>query len=428
MEQEVLEIETSNRPKTIIPLLERTHTASAEVRRLTDTQKKGILNRLAEVLVENTEQVLIENQKDLLRMDLADPKYDRLKLTESRIKDLADSMREVANLTDPSGQILVERELDNGLKIKTIAVPMGVIGVIFEARPNVTVDVTALCLRSGNAVVLRGGSDAFDSNTYLVSLVHGVLREFSVNTDCITLLPPDRELVKELLTATRYVDLIIPRGSESLIQFVRKHSLVPTIETGAGVCHTYVEASADLQKAANIVINAKVTRPSVCNSLDTVVVDEAIAEAFLPMLYQGFKEWNVEVFADEKAYPIFAEIDYPYLQKASSNDFGREFLDYKCSVKVVSGISEAIEHISKYSSRHSEAIVSQNQAYCQQFIQEIDAAAVYANASTRFTDGGQFGLGAEIGISTQKLHARGPFALEKLVTEKWIVTGDGQVR
>jgi glutamate-5-semialdehyde dehydrogenase len=423
-----MELETLELPKTIVPLLEKTHAASAEVRRLNDAQKKGILNRLAEILLENTEQIITENQKDLLRMDLADPKYDRLKLTDQRIQDLAESMREVANLTDPSGQIILERELGNGLKIKKIAVPMGVVGVIYEARPNVTVDVTALCLRSGNAVVLRGGSDAFDTNSFLVNLIHNVLREFSVDTNCITLLPPDRELVKELLTATRYVDLIIPRGSDSLIQFVRKHSLVPTIETGAGVCHTYVEATADLQKAADIVVNAKVSRPSVCNALDTVVVDEAIAEAFLPMLYNGFLKWNVEVFADEISYKIFSEIDYPYLQKASQDDFGREFLDYKCSVKVVAGFSEAIEHINKYSSRHSEAIISQNQDYCDRFTQEIDAAAVYTNASTRFTDGGQFGLGAEIGISTQKLHARGPFALEKLVTEKWIVTGDGQIR
>ncbi|MEA5460351.1 glutamate-5-semialdehyde dehydrogenase [Arcicella sp. LKC2W] len=423
-----MELETLELPKTIVPLLEKTHAASAEVRRLTDAQKKGILNRLAVVLVENTDAIITENQKDLDRMDMADPKYDRLKLTPERIQDLANSMKEVADLQDPSGQILLERELGNGLKIKKIAVPMGVVGVIFEARPNVTVDVTALCIRSGNAVVLRGGTDAFDTNSYLVGLIHHVLTEFEVNTNCITLLPPDRELVKELLTATRFVDLIIPRGSESLIQFVRKHSLVPTIETGAGVCHTYVETSADLQKAADIVINAKVTRPSVCNSLDTVVVDEAIAEQFLPMLQEGFLKWNVEVFADEISYPIFAGIDYPYLQKAAPEDFGREFLDYKCSVKVVSGITEAITHIGKYSSRHSEAIISKNEAYCQQFIQEIDAAAVYSNTSTRFTDGGQFGLGAEIGISTQKLHARGPFALEKLVTEKWIITGDGQIR
>ena len=423
-----MQLETLELPKTIIPLLEKTHTASAEVRRLNDVQKKGILNRLAEILIENTEEIIAENQKDLLRMDSADPKYDRLKLTELRIQDLAESMREVANLADPSGQIILERELDNGLKIKKITVPIGVIGVIYEARPNVTVDVTALCLRSGNAVVLRGGSDAFDTNSFLVNLIHKVLREFDVDVNCITLLPPDRALVKELLTATRYVDLIIPRGSESLIQFVRKHSLVPTIETGAGVCHTYVEATADLQKAADIVVNAKVSRPSVCNALDTVVVDEAIAKAFLPMLREGFLKWNVEVFADEISHRIFSAIEYPHLQKANEEDFGREFLDYKCSVKVVSGFSDAIAHINKHSSRHSEAIISKNQEYCDRFIQEIDAAAVYTNASTRFTDGGQFGLGAEIGISTQKLHARGPFALEKLVTEKWVVTGDGQIR
>ncbi len=423
-----MELETLELPKTIIPLLEKTHAASAEVRRLNDAQKKGILNRLASVLLENIANIIAENQKDLLRMDLADPKYDRLKLTESRIQDLAISLREIAELPDPSGQMFLEKELDNGLKIKKITVPMGVIGVIYEARPNVTIDVTALCLRSGNAVVLRGGSDAFNTNTFLVNLIHEILREFGVNPNCITLLPPNRELVKELLTATRYVDLIIPRGSESLIQFVRKHSLVPTIETGAGVCHTYVETTADLQKAADIVVNAKVSRPSVCNSLDTVVVDESIAEAFLPMLQEGFLKWNVEVFADEISHKIFSKIEYPSLQTASQDDFGREFLDYKCSVKVVSGINEAITHINKYSSRHSEAIITKNQDYCDQFIQEVDAAAVYTNASTRFTDGGQFGLGAEIGISTQKLHARGPFALEKLVTEKWIVTGDGQVR
>ena len=423
-----MELETLEIPITIIPLLEKTHAASAEVRQLKDAQKKRILNRLAEILVENKEQIIAENQKDLISMDLADPKYDRLKLTELRIQDLAISLREIAELSDPSGKIILERELDNGLKIKKITVPMGVIGVIYEARPNVTVDVTALCLRSGNAVVLRGGSDAFATNSFLVNLIHKVLREFGVNTNCITLLPPDRELVKELLTATRYVDLIIPRGSESLIQFVRKHSLVPTIETGAGVCHTYVEATADLQKAVDIVINAKVSRPSVCNSLDTIVVDEAIAKTFLPMLKVGFLKWNVEIFADEISHKIISEIDYPHLQKASQDDFGREFLDYKCSVKVVAGFTEAIEHINKYSSRHSEAIISKNQEYCDRFIQEIDAAAVYTNASTRFTDGGQFGLGAEIGISTDKFHARGPVGIEGLTSLKYVVLGHGEVR
>jgi glutamate-5-semialdehyde dehydrogenase len=234
--------------------------------------------------------------------------------------------------------------------------------------------------------------------------------------------------VNELLTAVRYVDIIIPRGSESLIQFVRKHSLVPTIETGAGVCHTYIERSADLAKGAAIVVNAKVSRPSVCNSLDCVIVDAAIAEAFLPLLKPGFDEYNVEIFADETAFGILQRAGYANLQPAQPADFGREFLDYKCAVRVVTNMDEALAHIQLYSSRHSEAIVSTNQMAINQFLNEVDAAAVYANASTRFTDGGMFGLGAEIGISTQKLHARGPFALEKLVTEKWVVVGDGQIR
>ncbi len=413
---------------SIVPLLAQTHAAASAVRALSDEQKKAILHRLAAVLVTNIDHIVAENEKDLARMSPSDPKYDRLMLTPKRIEDLAASMHDVANLTDPSGQVLVESVLPNGLKIKKVAVPMGVIGVIFESRPNVTVDVTALCLRSGNAVVLRGGSDAFDTNTYLISLIHQVLEEFGVNPACITLLPTDRAFVKELLTAVRYVDLIIPRGSESLIQFVRQHSLVPTIETGAGVCHTYVEKTADLTQAAQIVVNAKVSRPSVCNSLDTVLVDEAVAEDFLPRLIADFEKWNVEVFADNKALRILQEAGFKNLQEAQEADFGREFLDYKCSIKVVSGIEDALQHIAQYSSRHSEAILSQDQALCDKFVQEVDAAAVYTNASTRFTDGGQFGLGAEIGISTQKLHARGPFALEKLVTEKWIVAGDGQVR
>ncbi len=361
-------------------------------------------------------------------MDDADPKKDRLLLNEIRIKDLAQSIRDVAQLPDPTGQQLLNRTLANGLKIQKIAVPLGVVGIIYESRPNVTLDVTSLCIRSGNGVVLRGGSDAYQTNSCLLGLIHQVLTEYNVPIDAITLLPPNRDLVKEMLTATRYIDIIIPRGSDSLIQFVRQHSLVPTIETGAGVCHTYVNEEADLDKAAAIVVNAKTTRPSVCNALDTVVIDEAIAEVFLPKIKADFIKWNVEVFADEKAYRILKHLEYPFLQKAQEADFGREFLDYKCSIKTVKGFDEAIQHIQAYSSRHSEAIISENQALCQQFMQEIDAAAVYANASTRFTDGGAFGLGAEIGISTQKLHARGPFALEKLVTEKWMIIGDGQIR
>lgn len=417
----------------ITPLLQATQQAAAYVRRLSPEHKTDLLNRLADVLAAHSAEVVAENRKDLDRMDSADPKYDRLKLTESRVADLARSLRDVAVLPDPAGNVLLEREIEPGLQLRKIAVPLGVVGVIYEARPNVTVDVASLCLRSGNACVLKGGKEADFSNRYLVGLIQQVLAEFDVPKAAVTLLPPDGPaargaVVNELLTATRYVDIIIPRGSESLIQFVRKHSLVPTIETGAGVCHTYVEASADLDKAAAIVVNAKVSRPSVCNALDCVLVDEAVAERFLLQLTNGFAQWNVEVFADGTAYAILQSAGYDSLQPARSDDFGREFLDYKCAVKVVAGPDEALSHIQTYSSRHSEAIVSQDQAIVDRFLQEVDAAAVYANASTRFTDGAVFGLGAEIGISTQKLHARGPFALEKLVTEKWIVVGNGQVR
>lgn len=412
----------------ITPLLQAAQQAAAVVRRLTPDKKTNLLNRLSDVLAAHATDIIAENQKDLDRMSATDPKYDRLKLTESRVNDLAKSLREVAVLPDPANEVLLERTIEQGLQLKKITVPLGVVGVIYEARPNVTVDVASLCLRSGNACILKGGKEADRSNRYLVGLIQRVLTEFDVPKAAVTLLPPDRAVVNELLTATRYVDIIIPRGSESLIQFVRKNSLVPTIETGAGVCHAFVEASADLNKAVAIVVNGRVSRPSVCNSLDCVLVDERIAERFLPMLLDDFNKWSVEVFADETSYTIFEKAGYVNLQHAGPEDFGREFLDYKCAIKVVAGLDEALSHIQTYSSRHSEAILSQDQSAVDQFLHEVDAAAVYANASTRFTDGAVFGLGAEIGISTQKLHARGPFALEKLVTEKWIVVGDGQVR
>jgi glutamate-5-semialdehyde dehydrogenase len=413
---------------TIVPQLQATQQAAAQVRRLTSEQKTTLLNRLADILIENQAHIMAENQKDMERMPDGDPKKDRLFLNEKRIQGLADSLRDVAQLPDPSGQVLFEREIEQGLKLKKIAVPLGVVGAIFESRPNVTVDVAALCLRSGNACVLKGGKEADFSNRCLVSLIHQALQENGIDTNAVMLLPTDRQFVMELLTATRYVDIIIPRGSESLIQFVRKNSLIPTIETGAGVCHGYVESTADLTKARDIVVNARVSRPSVCNSMDCVIVDKAIAATFLPMLKDDFIKWNVEVFADDESYPLFEQMQYPMLQHAQPQDFGREFLDYKIAVKIVDGLDEALSHIQNYSSRHSEAIVSQDQSAIERFLNEVDAAAVYANASTRFTDGGVFGLGAEIGISTQKLHARGPFALEKLVTEKWVVVGDGQVR
>jgi len=414
--------------KSILPLLKATQDASIAVRKLSDQQRADLLLSLAEKVMTNSAQIVAENKKDLDLMDDADPKKDRLLLNEKRIQDLAQSLSDIAALPDPTGEVLVERTIEQGLSLKKITVPLGVVGVIYESRPNVTLDVASLCLRSGNACVLKGGKEAHFSNTYLVGLIHESLSEFNVPNGAVTLLPTGREFVMELLTATKYVDIIIPRGSESLIKFVRQNSLVPTIETGAGVCHTYVEKTGDLDKAAKIVVNAKVSRPSVCNSLDTVVVDKEVAEAFLPKLKDDFIKWNVEVFADETSYAILEKAGYPYLQKAEPEDFGREFLDYKCSIKVVNDSDEALEHIRAYSSRHSEAIISTNNEIIENFLNEVDAAAVYANASTRFTDGAVFALGAEIGISTQKLHARGPFALEKLVTEKWIVKGDGQVR
>jgi len=413
---------------SILPLLQKTQQASAAIRRLSDAQRSDLLNQLANIIEQSKVLIMLENQKDLDLMDKADPKYDRLLLTESRIQGLADSLREVALLPDPTGEILTERNLENGLNIKKIAVPIGVVGVIYESRPNVTIDVASLCLRSGNACVLKGGKEAIFSNTCLVGLIHQILVKFGVADEAVLLLPSDRKFTDELLKATRYVDIIIPRGSDSLIQYVRQNSLIPTIETGAGVVHTYVETSADLAKAKEIIVNARVSRPSVCNSLDCAIIDEAIIEKFLPMLIEDFKKWNVEVYADKASFAVLEKIGYEKLQKAQEEDFGKEWLDYKISIKTVYNLEEALSHIQAFSSRHSEAILTQNQGFAERFLSEVDAAAVYHNASTRFTDGGQFGLGAEIGISTQKLHARGPFALEKLVTEKWVVLGDGQVR
>ena len=413
---------------SILPLLQKTQQAAASVRRLSDGQRSALLNYLAEIVEQSKALIMSENKKDLDLMDKADAKYDRLLLNENRIEGLAVSLREVALLPDPTGEILVERNLDNGLNIRKIAVPMGVVGVIYESRPNVTIDVASLCLRSGNACVLKGGKEAHFSNQCLVSLIHQALNQFGIANEAVLLLPTDRKFTEELLKATRFVDIIIPRGSDALIQFVRKNSLIPTIETGAGVVHTYVEKSADLVKAKKIIVNARVSRPSVCNSLDCAIIDEAIIDQFLPMLVEDFKKWNVEIFADKASFAVFEKIGYQKLHKAQEQDFGKKWLDYKISIKTVKDIDEALAHIQAFSSRHSEAILTKNQAFAEKFLSEVDAAAVYHNASTRFTDGGQFGLGAEIGISTQKLHARGPFALEKLVTEKWIVLGDGQVR
>lgn len=414
--------------ESIISLLQSTRKASSSLRNLSDVERQNIIFAFAKQLQSHQDLILSENVKDLNRMDDTNPKKDRLLLNPERIKGLVDSLQDVAKLSDPTGKVLSEYTTDKGVKIDRVTVPLGVVGVIYESRPNVTIDVAALCIRSGNAVVLRGGSDAEFTNLVLVKILHEVLESNGLSKDLIQLLPVDRKFVKELLEAEKYVDIIIPRGSQDLINFVRTHSKVPTIETGAGVCHTYVESSADLNMAAEVVVNAKTHRPSVCNSLDTVLVDEKIAADFLPMLIPGFLKFDVEVFADEKSYAILEKVQYPFLQKATPEHFGMEYLSQKCSIKVVKGYEEAVDHIAEYSSKHSEAIITSNESLGERFLKEVDAAAVYVNASTRFTDGGVFGLGAEIGISTQKLHARGPFALEKLTTEKWICRGNGQIR
>lgn len=412
--------------KPILPLLKRTHAAAASIQQASESQIKKTLKSLADQLVQQSAKLIKANSLDLARQAPDNPKNDRLLLNEQRIKNIAASVLKVSKLPDPTGKLLEQRTLPNGLLLEKIAVPLGVVGAIYESRPNVTFDIAALCLRSRNACVLKGSSEAESTNEVAVKLIKKVLKENGLNPDAVTLLPAAREVVEEMFTATRYIDVIIPRGSDSLIQYVRKNSLVPVIETGAGVCHVYVETKADLQKAVNIVVNAKTSRPSVCNAADAILIDKKISGKFLDMLKPEFEKFQVEVFADNAAAKALS--GYPYLKRAKPEHYGQEFLSMKCAVKVVEDIDEALGHIDRYSTRHSEAIVSENKKACDRFVREVDAAVVYTNASTRFTDGEEFGLGAEIGISTQKLHARGPFALEKLVTEKWVIKGDGQVR
>jgi glutamate-5-semialdehyde dehydrogenase len=412
--------------ETVEQLIIKTHKASASLRKANDSRIVASLEMLADSIEANSADILKANNLDVSKQDVNDSKTDRLRLNEQRIKNIANSIRQISKLPDPTGKVLEKRTLYNGLQLEKISVPLGVAGAIYESRPNVTFDIATLCLRSRNGCLLKGSSEAENSNRIAVELIRNVLKKNNIDEDCVTLLPSARETVQQLYTATKYVDVLIPRGSESLIQSVRKNSLVPVIETGAGVCHIYVEKDASMDKAVNIVVNAKVSRPSVCNAVDSVLIDKAIAPQFLEKLQPLFAKHAVQIFADEVSYDLLK--NYPHLQKAASEDFSREFISLKCAVKVVEDIDEALEHIEEHSTKHSEAIVSENKNQCERFLQEVDSAVVYTNASTRFTDGEEFGLGAEIGISTQKLHARGPFALEKLVTEKWIVRGNGQVR
>ncbi|PWT97270.1 MAG: glutamate-5-semialdehyde dehydrogenase [Bacteroidetes bacterium] len=412
-----------NKVETIIV---KTFNASSGLRAAEEKVIVAALKDLAKSIQDNADLILRANKKDLARQNPGDPKLDRLMLNKKRIDDIAAAIRQISTLEDPTGKILEKKVMKNGLRLEKISVPLGLVAAIYESRPNVTFDIAALCLRSRNGCVLKGSSEAENTNKAALAIIKKVLKENNLPAECINLLPSERKTVQEIFTATKYIDVIIPRGSDELIKFVRKNSLVPVIETGAGVCHVYVERHANLDKAIDIVVNAKVSRPSVCNAMDTVIIDKKIESEFLGKLKTAFKNYEVEIFADKDAFKYLK--GYPHLKKATVKDFAREFLSLKCAVKSVSDFDEALKHIQEYSTKHSEAIVSEDKEICERFLKEVDAATVYANASTRFTDGEEFGLGAEIGISTQKLHARGPFALEKLVTEKWLLRGDGQIR
>ncbi len=408
--------------------LEKTREAARDLARCDDAAIRAVLNSLADEMLSASEEILAANRSDLSRMPQSDPKYDRLLLNEERLKAISNDLRFVADLPSPVGEVLQQRRLDNGLELSKVRVPMGVIAVIFESRPNVTFDVFALCLKTQNACVLKGSSDAHDTNKVVVRLMHEVLTSHGLNPDAVFLAPPQREWLPQILQAVGYIDLAIPRGSKGLIDFVRDNARIPVIETGAGIVHTYIDASADLEKAQAIITNAKTRRVSVCNALDTLVLHRSLLPELAGLMQEMGEAHAVEVFADIEA---FAALDGRYagaLNPAREQHFGQEFLALKMSIKTVSDLDQALEHIHRYGSKHSEAIVAEDPAVIEKFLNSVDAAAVYANASTAFTDGGQFGMGAEIGISTQKLHARGPMALPELTSYKWVVRGSGQIR
>ncbi|MCD7976583.1 MAG: glutamate-5-semialdehyde dehydrogenase [Tannerellaceae bacterium] len=409
-------------------LLIQAQIASRELLTMEDRRIKAILHDTADAMIRNKEEILAANAKDLSRMEPENPKYDRLMLTEDRLQGIAEDMKNVASLPSPLGKLISRTSRPNGMTIQKVSVPFGVIGIIYEARPNVTFDVFSLCLKSGNACILKGGSDADYSNKALVNIIHQVLTKYQINPAICTLLPPEREATTILLNAVGIVDLIIPRGSSTLINFVREHAQVPVIETGAGICHTYFDKDGDTEKGKEIINNAKTRRVSVCNALDCLLIHTERLDD-LPVLCTKLKDSEVIIYADEKAMTAL-QGSYPaeLLQPATPESFGTEFLDYKMSIRTVENIEQALDHIAAYSSRHSECIISESREAILLFERSVDAACVYANVSTTFTDGAQFGLGAEIGISTQKLHTRGPMALEELTTYKYIIEGTGQIR
>ena len=395
-------------------------TASAE-------QKNKALGFIAEALIENTQYIIEENKKDIAaarQKGMSESMIDRLMLDEKRIKGISDAAKELIALSDPVGKVISGTTRPNGLVIEKVTVPLGVIAVIFEARPNVTVDAAALCLKSGNTVILRGGKEAINSNTAMAKIMRQAIAEAGLPEDCIQLVEDtSRESATALMKLNGYVDVLIPRGGAGLIKACVENATVPVIETGTGNCHIYVDKDADLNKAVEIIYNAKTSRPSVCNACESLVIHKDIAEEVLPLIKARLDEKSVVIHADERAREIL-----PDALEATEEDFAREYLGYEISVKVVDSLVEAAEHIMTYTSGHSECIISENYTAVREFTARVDAAAVYVNASTRFTDGGEFGFGAEIGISTQKLHARGPLGLPELTSFKYIVYGDGQIR
>ena len=407
-------------------IFERVKKASKSLAVLSDEQRNEILQAVADAIVSQKERILKANSEDLTKMDKANPLYDRLQLTEKRLEDIAGDMRNVATLPTPLGHITKQKTLPNGLRLCRVSVPFGVIGMIYEARPNVTFDVFSLCFKSGNACVLKGGKDADASNRESVALIHEVLERFGISPDVVALLPATHEATGEMLNAVGYVDLCIPRGGRRLIDFVRDTARIPVIETGAGVVNTYFDKDGDLEMGKKIINNAKTRRVSVCNALDCLLIHIDRLDS-LSSLVEPMAEKNVIIYADEKA---FAALDgkYPLLEHATPESFGTEFMDYKLAIKTVTSLDEALEHIDAFGSGHSEAIITKNEQAARRFQAHVDAACVYWNAPTSFTDGAQFGLGAEIGISTQKLGPRGPMALEEITTYKWLIEGEGQVR
>ena len=401
---------------------------AAQILSVSGEEKNKALKNISENIIREIENILIQNQKDILNAEKAqipDSIKDRIKLDKNRVYDICRSLTEICNHPDPIGRVLSGHTTHSGMKISKISVPIGVIGIIYEARPNVTVEAAALCIKSGNSVILRGGKEAIKSNIYLVELIREGLESAGLPKDCVQIIKDtSRVSAIEMMKMNDYIDLLIPRGGKQLISSVVQNATVPVIKTGEGICHMYIDGDADIDKAVNIAENAKVSRPSVCNSLETLLVHKDIAKTFLPEIKKRLDKSRTEIIGCEKTREILGTA----IKSATEEDWSTEYLDYKLSVKVVENFSEAIEHIKKYSSGHSECIVTNNYENSQNFIRAVDAAAIYINASTRFTDGYEFGMGAEIGISTQKIHARGPMGLEQLTSYKYIVEGIGQIR